>query len=198
ASWGLRSLAAAIYEGCVVQHGAEGPAPSRGSASNAHPGRGNVDRWRPGGLQSLAAAIYEGCIVQHGAEGPAPSRDRPAMPIRAAAMLIGGGLEGCGPSQPPSTKTASFSTAPRDRRPPWGSASNGLHSSSLQARTAPWQAMNTLCQRVFISFSISSSRAAILESNERKRRREEVDSGILEADHIVPNWHARSHGERLG
>ena len=70
---GLRSLAAAIYEGCIVQHGAEGPAPSRGSASNAHPGRGNVDRWRLGGLRSLAAAIYEGCIVQHGAERPAPS-----------------------------------------------------------------------------------------------------------------------------
>ena len=47
--------------------------PSRGSASNAHPGRGNVDRWRLGGLRSLAAAIYEGCIVQHGAERPAPS-----------------------------------------------------------------------------------------------------------------------------
>jgi len=114
-------------------------APSRGSASNAHPGRGNVDRWRPGGLRSIAAAIYEGCIVQHGAEGPRPPGDRPAMPIGAAATLIGGGLEVCGPSQPQSTKAASFTAAPRDRRPPcpWGSASNGLHSSSLRARTRP-------------------------------------------------------------
>jgi len=55
---------------------------------------------------------------EHGVEGAdALQGGRPTMPIRAAATLIGGGLEGCGPSQPQSTRAASFSTAPRDRRP---------------------------------------------------------------------------------
>jgi hypothetical protein len=73
---------------------------SRESASNCPCGRGNDDRW-PGGLRSLAAVA--GRKLNTGSTAPTertPSRESASNVRPVVATMIGGDLEGCGPSQP--------------------------------------------------------------------------------------------------
>jgi hypothetical protein len=48
---GLRSLVAAIGEGCIVQHGADGADALQGIGQQCPSGCGNDDRWRLGGFE---------------------------------------------------------------------------------------------------------------------------------------------------
>jgi len=52
---GLRSLVAAMGEGCIVQHGADGADASRASASNAHPALATMIG---GGLVGLRFGVW--------------------------------------------------------------------------------------------------------------------------------------------
>src|SRR6266436_6793193 len=99
---GLRSLAAVA--GRKLNTGFTAPterAPSRGSASNGPSVGGNDDRWRPGGLRSLAAVA--GRKLNTGSTAPterAPCRGSASNGPSVGGKMFGGGLEGCGPSQP--------------------------------------------------------------------------------------------------
>jgi hypothetical protein len=53
-----------------------------------------------------------------------PPGDRPAMAHPLVATMIGGGLEGCGPSQPRCAEINTGFTAPTERTPSRESASN--------------------------------------------------------------------------
>ena len=64
----------------------------------AHPG--NDDPWRLGGLRSLAAVADRKLTPFHGADGADAQGVSQQLAHPFVATMIGGGLEGCGPSQP--------------------------------------------------------------------------------------------------
>ena len=91
---------------------------SRGSASDAHPVRGNEVRWRPGGLRSLAAAVHR---HQHRCTAPTertPSRESPCNGPSVRGNDDRWPLEGCGPSQPRCAAIHAISRRRRSGRPP--------------------------------------------------------------------------------
>jgi hypothetical protein len=70
-------------------HGADGAGALQGIGWQWRSGRGNKDRWRPGGLRSAAAAVRR---CQHhftASTERAPSSKRSAMPIRKALRSLG-------------------------------------------------------------------------------------------------------------
>src|SRR4029077_5964142 len=87
---------------------------------------GNADRWRPGGLRSLAAVAGRKLASFHGADGADALQGIGQQCSSFVATLIGGGLEGCGPSQPSPAENWHRFTAPTERTPSRESASNAL------------------------------------------------------------------------
>jgi hypothetical protein len=86
-------------------------------------GRGNDDRWRPGGLRSLAAVAGRTSPL-HGADG-ADARQGIGQQWRSlVATMFDGDLEGCGPSQPWPAVHQHHCTAPTERMPSRDSAGN--------------------------------------------------------------------------
>jgi len=62
---------------------------------------GNNGRWRPGEQRSLAAAVRRKSTPFHGADGAGALQGADRQCPFVLAMMVGGGLEGSGPSLPP-------------------------------------------------------------------------------------------------
>jgi hypothetical protein len=71
-----------------------------------------------GGLRSLAAVAGRKLTPFHGADGADALQRSASNGLPAVATMFGGGLDGCGPSQPPVADINTASRRRRSGRPP--------------------------------------------------------------------------------
>jgi hypothetical protein len=89
----MRSLAAVAGRKLTALHGADGADALQGIGQQCPCGRGNDDRWRPGGLRSLAAVAGRKLTALHGADGADALQESASNVHAVVAPMTGGGLE---------------------------------------------------------------------------------------------------------